>query len=160
MNKTITIALAALIMLISAFSHATTLTVDFSLPQFDQQDYRKPYVAMWAESKGESKNLMLWHLTKRDNDKWLVDIRRWWRKEGRYSNNKFDGFTGATKSAGQHQVQLELDDLKEFTLLIEVVRQKGGRSLVRQKINLNDQQTQYTLAPSDEIGAITIKVNK
>ncbi|NRA82418.1 MAG: DUF2271 domain-containing protein [Gammaproteobacteria bacterium] len=159
MKKSIYITLAVMSMLFSTLSPAVTLTVDFSLPKFDQQDYRKPYVAMWAETKGDSKNLLLWHLIKRDNDKWLVDIRRWWRKEGRYSDNQFDGITGATHMAGQHQVQLDIADLNDFTLMIEVVRQKGGRSLVRQKINLNDHQ-QYSIAPSDEIGAITIKVNK
>jgi len=160
MNKTLGLTLAAIFLFFSNITLATTLTVDFTLPQFDKQDYRKPYVAIWAETKIDTKNLLLWHLTKRDNDKWLVDIRRWWRKEGRYSNNKFDGITGATKSAGQHQVQLDIADLKDFTLLIEVVRQKGGRSLVRQRINLSDQKNHYTIAPSDEIGDIKIKVNK
>ncbi|NRA59538.1 MAG: DUF2271 domain-containing protein [Psychrobium sp.] len=159
MNKNILITLAALSLLFTVASQATTLTVDFSLPQFDKQDYRKPYVAMWAETKGNSDNLLLWHLTKRDNDKWLVDIRRWWRKEGRYSDNKFDGTTGATKGAGQHQVQLDIGDLTKFTLMIEVVRQKGGRSLVRKKIDLSNTNSLYNIAPSDEIGAITIKVN-
>jgi len=160
MNKTISLTLATICLFFSTMSQATTLTVDFTLPEFDKQDYRKPYVAIWAETKDDTKNLLLWHLTKRDNDKWLVDIRRWWRKEGRYSNNKFDGMTGATKSAGQHQVQLDIADLTDFTLLIEVVRQKGGRSLVRQKINLNDNSPHYNIAPSDEIGDIKIKVNK
>ena len=159
MNKNILISLAAMSLLFTVASPATTLTVDFSLPQFDKQDYRKPYVAMWAETKGNSENLLVWHLTKRENDKWLIDIRRWWRKEGRYSDNKFDGTTGATKGTGKHQVQLDIGDLDKFTLMIEVVRQNGGRSLVRQKINLADAKNLYNIAPSAEIGAITIKVN-
>jgi len=161
MNKIVSFIIITLCLLASLTAHAaTTLSVDFSLPKFAQEDYRKPYVAMWAEHKGESDNLLLWHLTKRDTDKWLVDIRRWWRKEGRYSDNKFDGITGATKSAGKHHVELDVSKLSEFTLFIEVARQKGGRSIVRQKINLNGNQTQFNIAATPELGAVTIKVNK
>ncbi len=160
MNKTTGIIVITLSLLLSTAASAATLSVDFSLPKFSDADYRKPYVAMWAESNGDSQNLSLWHLTKRKNDKWLVDIRRWWRKEGRYSDNKFDGITGATKKPGDHHVELNIDNLTEFTFFIEVVREKGGRSLIRQKINLNDKQNHYNIAATQELGTVSIKVNK
>jgi hypothetical protein len=160
MNKIVSfIAFALCLFASTAASAATTLSVDFSLPEFAKEDYRKPYVAMWSEHDGESDNLLIWHLTKHDNDKWLVDMRRWWRKEGRYADNKFDGITGATKSSGKHQVQLDVSKLSEFTLFIEVARQKGGRSIIRQKINLNGDQKQFNIAATSELGAVTIKVN-
>ena len=161
MNKLVNLIIITLCLIGSSVANAaTTLSVDFSLPEFSKEDYRKPYVAIWAEHKGKSDNLLLWHLTKKKEDKWLVDIRRWWRKEGRYANKKFDGITGATKGAGKHHVELDVSSLDEFTLLIEVVREKGGRSLVRQKINLNDNSNEYNIAATSELGAVNIKVNK
>lgn len=161
MKKIVYLLTITLFLLASSMAFAkTTLLVDFSLPEFEKSDYRKPYVAMWAEHNGESDNLLIWHLTKKEEDKWLVDIRRWWRKEGRYADNKFDGITGATKGAGKHHVELDVSKLNEFTLFIEVARQKGGRSIVRQKINLSDDKKQFSIAATPEIGAIHIKVNK
>ena len=160
MNKLVNLTIIILCLLGSSMVNATTLSVDFSLPEFSKEDYRKPYVAIWAEYKGKSDNLLLWHLTKKKDDKWLVDIRRWWRKEGRYADNKFDGITGATKGAGKHHVELDVSALSEFTLLIEVVREKGDRSLVRQTINLSDNSNEYNIAATSEIGAVNIKVIK
>lgn len=160
MNKLINLIIIILCLLGSSMANAATLSIDFSLPKFSQEEYRKPYVAIWAEHKGNSDNLLLWHLTKKKNDKWLIDIRRWWRKAGRYADNQFDGITGATKGAGKHHVELDVSKLNEFTLLIEVVREKGGRSLVKQKINLSDSTNEYHLAATNELGAVNIKVNK
>ena len=162
MNKFfIALGLCLSLFVSSGANAQSRLTIDFSLPEFAKADYRKPYVAIWAETKTDSHNLLLWHLTKAKNDKWLIDIRRWWRKEGRYSDNTFDGVTGATKSHGKHQVELDISKLsKEFTLFIEVVRQKGGRSIVRQKINLNDDKKQFSIAATQELGAVNIKVSK
>lgn len=161
MNKAFNfISLFTCLLLSSAVNAAPTLSIDFSLPEFSKQEYRKPYVAIWAETKSDSTNLLLWHLTKEKNDKWLIDIRRWWRKEGRYSKNIFDGITGATKGYGNHHVELDVSTLSEFTLFIEVARQKGGRSIVRQQINLNDSITQFNIAATKELGAVNIKVNQ
>ncbi len=160
MNKIVSfIAMAICVIASNVANAATTISVDFSLPAFAKEEYRKPYVAMWAEHDGESDNLLLWHLTKRKSDKWLPDIRRWWRKEGRYAEQKFDGITGATKSTGEHHVQLDVSKLSKFTLFIEVARQKGGRSIVRQKIDLNGTQKLFNLDATSELGAVTIKVN-
>ena len=142
---------------------AKDITVNFSIPEFSTQDYNKPYVAIWTEAKVEGKaendTLLLWHLTKREQDKWLVDIRRWWRKVGRYGEMPADGITGATKGPGDYNVTLAIGDLEKFTLMIEVVREDGGRSLLRQAIDTNKSK-KYTLAADVEIGAVTIKVGK
>lgn len=138
---------------------AKDITVDFSIPEFSTQDYNKPYVAIWAETKGKNDTLLLWHLTKRDQDKWLVDIRRWWRKVGRYGEMPADGITGATKGPGDYNVTLDIGDLEKFTLMIEVVREDGGRSLLRQAIDTT-KASKYALAADVEIGDVTINVGK
>lgn len=138
---------------------AQKITVDFSLPEFSTQDYNKPYVAIWAEAKERNDTLLLWHLTKRDEDKWLIDIRRWWRKIGRYGDTPTDAVTGATKGPGEYSVTLDIGKLEQFNLMIEVVREDGGRSLLRQKIN-TEQSKKYTLAADVEIGNVTINIGK
>lgn len=138
---------------------AKNVTVDFSLPEFNTQDYNKPYVAIWAETKEKNDTLLLWHLTKRDQDKWLVDIRRWWRKVGRYGEMPADAVTGATKGPGEYSVTLDIGDLEKFNLMIEVVREDGGRSLLRQAIDTEKSQ-KYTLKADVEIGDVTINVGK
>ena len=144
---------------ISAPAMAEKITVDFSLPELSTQDYNKPYVAIWTETKEKSDTLLLWHLTKREEDKWLVDIRRWWRKVGRYGEMPADGVTGATKGPGDYSVTLDIGELAQFNLMIEVVREDGGRSLLRQAID-TDKSTKYTLKADAEIGNVTINVGK
>lgn len=161
MNKIISLIAVAIFALTSFNASAASLSVDFSLPKIQSKKYRKPYVAIWAEHKGDSENLLLWHLVKHKgkSDKWLPDLRRWWRKEGRYAAQKFDGMTGATKGAGDYHVDLDVAHLpKKFTLFIEVVREKGGRSIVRQKIDLSKTNKEFKLDATEELGAVTIKV--
>lgn len=138
---------------------ASTLDVEFELPSFDSADYNKPYVAIWLEQKPNNKTLLLWHLKRKQEDKWLVDIRRWWRKLGRYGETP-DAYTGATKGPGKYQQSFQLgDEFKApFTFYIEVVREDGGRSLLKQKIGELSSQKQYILAADKEIGEVTITV--
>lgn len=155
--KTIMLVLATL--LFSSQAAANKLTVDFELPTFDTADYHKPYVAIWVESKEQKETLLLWHLKKRKQDKWLVDIRRWWRKLGRYDETP-DGVTGATKGPGKYSETFEIKDLDKFTLLIEVVREDGGRSLLKQKIDFNDAKQSYRIKASKELGNVNIQKEK
>ncbi|GAA0812576.1 DUF2271 domain-containing protein [Colwellia asteriadis] len=159
MNKQLLLAAFIASATIAAPVLAKEITVDFSLPEFSTQDYNKPYVAIWTEAQGKNDTLLLWHLTKRDEDKWLVDIRRWWRKVGRYGDLPADGVTGATKGPGEYSVTLDIGELTAFNLMIEVVREDGGRSLLRQKINSQKNQ-KYTLEADAEIGNVTINVGK
>lgn len=159
MKKTLLLAAMFVGATIAAPVNAKSLTVDFSLPEFSTQDYKKPYVAIWAETAAKSETLLLWHLTKREEDKWLVDIRRWWRKVGRHGEKPADGMTGATKGPGDYSVNLEIGELEQFDLMIEVVREDGGRSLLRQTIDTKKTK-KYTLKADVEIGDVTIKVGK
>jgi len=155
--KTIMLVVATLFF--SSQAAANKLTVDFELPSFDTADYHKPYVAIWVESKEKKETLLLWHLTKRKEDKWLVDIRRWWRKIGRYGETP-DGVTGATKGPGKYSETFDIQGLDKFTLLIEVVREDGGRSLLKQKIDFNDAEQSYRTKANKELGNVLIKKEK
>jgi len=148
--------LLASALVISSLASAKSIDLSFDLPDLDVERYVNPYVAIWAEQGGESKPLLVWHLKDKAEDRWLPDIKRWWRKIGRY-DNQADGLTGATKGPGSYKQTLDVGDFTEFTLYFEVVREKGGRSLVKTDINLNDDTFTYTIDQSDEIGQITIQ---
>lgn len=138
---------------------AEQLDVSFELPSFDSANYHKPYVAIWIESKEKKETLLLWHLTKKSEDKWLADIRRWWRKQGRYGDAP-DGVTAATKGPGEYKKSFNVEGVSKFKLYIEVVREDGGRSLIKQAIDFNSDQKEFNFKADKEVGPISIKIGK
>lgn len=138
-------------------AQAKSIEVSFELPSFDTPNYHKPYVAIWLESNEKRETLLLWHLNKETEDKWLVDIRRWWRKQGRYGQAP-DGITGATKGPGKYKKIFDIQRETKFKLFIEVVREDGGRSLLKQSIDLSGEKTEYQLKADKEIGPVIIKI--
>lgn len=159
MNKKLVLGVFIMGAMSSSVVWSKSLTVDFSIPEFSSSNYNKPYVAIWAETDKNNETLLLWHSSKGKEDKWLVDIRRWWRKAGRYNTAPVDALTGATKGPGNYHVTLDTGSLKAFNLMIEVVREDGGRSLLRQPIDVS-KSTKYTLPADQEIGQVVIKIEK
>jgi hypothetical protein len=126
-------------------------------------EYHPPYVAAWIENQQAKsvRTLLLW----RKEPKWLKDIRRWWRKEGKFDAELVDAITSATHSAGNFPLRFQAVDnnnqpLKsgKYTLFVEVVREKGGRALIRQPFELKEQNIAYTLAPTPETNAMKFSI--
>lgn len=143
--------------------HPTEITIELALKQ-QSGEYHRPYVASWIESsKGKSvRTLLLW----REQAKWLKDIRRWWRKAGRKDAVLVDGITAATRAAGKFQLSfMAQDDNKkllkngQYTLFIEVVRENGGRAIIRQPFSLNGSKETFTLAATNETDQIKFSIN-
>lgn len=144
-------------------NHSGTLALQLELKQ-QQGEYHPPYVAAWIEnSKRKSvRTLLLW----RKEPKWLKDIRRWWRNVGRKDAELVDAITSATHAAGSFPLSFKLNDDKQhalsdgsYTLFIEVVREKGGRALLKQKFDLNQSPQKFTLKETAETGEITFSIN-
>lgn len=138
---------------------AAEVTLSLELPRHEGSQYR-PYVAVWVENPQQQAvaTLAVW----RKEADWLKDMRRWWRKSGRYENGQPDGVSGATRKPGVYQLQWDGRDQQgkalppgRYTLHIEAAREHGSRSLVSQGIELG-QTTSYHLEPVAELGAITI----
>lgn len=128
-----------------------------------QGEYHPPYVAAWIENtkKKSVRTLLLW----RKDPKWLKDIRRWWRNVGRKDPLLVDAITSATHSAGRFPMSFKLlNDQKQplpegiYTLYIEVVREKGGRALIKQPFKLKNKTQQFTLKETAETGDIPITI--
>lgn len=145
-----------------ALPEQARVSVQFELPELNVAMYARPYVAIWVEdSQGQVvKNIALWT---GNQTEWLKDIRSWWRKFGRYNSEKIDGISSATRGAGNYRVewdglneQGERVEQGEYTLFTEVVREHGGRDIVRQSIELGQESFVISTTPQAEIGVIEI----
>lgn len=169
--RAIKIILLIVILLLVAISqssqahanNAGTLAITLKLKQ-QQGEYHPPYVAAWIENnkKKSVRTLLLW----RKEPKWLKDIRRWWRNVGRKDAELVDAITSATHAAGSFPLSFKLNDDDQhalrkgtYTLFIEVVREKGGRALLKQQFELNQSSQKFTLKETAETGEITFSIN-
>lgn len=142
MRVTLTIALSGL--LATSPAYATTLDINVEVPKLNVAEYHRPYVAVWLEGADQkvAANLAVWYQQTGNSEghgtKWLPDLRQWWRKSGRDLKVPVDGVTGPTKPAGTHALsftdkQAALKSLApgNYTLVVEAVREVGGRELVK-----------------------------
>ena len=143
MRVTLTIALSGLLATAPA-AYAASLDVNIEIPRLNVAEYHRPYVAVWIEDAGQkaAANLSAWYQQagtgKEPGEKWLPDLRQWWRKSGRALSLPVDGVSGPTRPAGKHALafddsQPQLRDLPagSYTLVVEAVREVGGRELLK-----------------------------
>ncbi len=126
-------------------ANAGEISVKVTLPQINTAEYHRPYVAIWVEKPDQSvqKNLAVWYSQKKtdkgeQSDKWLKDLRQWWRKSGREQALPMDGVTGATRAVGEHALTfvegkepLATLPAGQYNIAVESAREKGGREIVR-----------------------------
>lgn len=141
------------------------MDVEFEIPYIKASPYARPYIAVWIEDANRKpiRTIELWVC----KDEWLKDLRTWWRKVGRYDRELVDAVTSATRTVGEYRFTWDgLDDSGErveqgeYTFYAESVREHGGRSVIRQKLNLADKPFKIDIKPAVEIGnvALTYKI--
>lgn len=166
MNKKLIASLIAVVVLTVNPIKAETVSIEMQLPDIQTSKYQRPFVAVWIEQQGQRqavKTVSVWF----DDKKWLKDIRRWWRKAGRY-DHAVDGITGATKPPGQYKLVWDGTDQQgnalpagEYTLYLESVREHGNRTLLKQKVSLGaGKAQQFILQPGDELGPVKISIGE
>jgi hypothetical protein len=160
-------------LLIGLLSSASVLGADFNIkvqvPRIDVAEYHRPYIAMWIEGPDQSiaAHLSVWYQTdpkKEDGTQWLKDLRQWWRRGGRELSMPVDGVTGATRPVGEHQVTLKgaakpLAALApgKYSLVVEAVREVGGRELLKIPFEWPIKQKQQATAQGKaELGTVTL----
>ena len=164
-------SLALTLPLVSGWAVAADLSVKFELPQLNVAEYHKPYVAIWIERADQSvaANLaLLYDVKKKDNagEKWVKDLRTWWRKAGRDATLPIDGVSGATRSAGSHSMSFNaarygLDQLPpgEYKLVVEAAREAGGRELVKVPFNWAGKgKLAANASGKEELGAVSLQI--
>jgi hypothetical protein len=164
-------SLALTLPLVSGWAMAADLTVKFDLPQLNVAEYHKPYVAIWIERADQSVAstlAVLYDVKKKDNagEKWVKDLRTWWRKAGRDVQLPIDGVSGATRTAGTQTMSFAgpkagLDKLPagDYKLVIEAAREAGGRELVRVPFTWPAKgKLAASATGKEELGAVAISV--
>ena len=171
MRVTLTIALSGLLATAPA-AYAASLDVNVEVPKLNVAEYHRPYVAVWIEDAGQkaAANLSVWYQQGSNSEghgtKWLPDLRQWWRKSGRNLQVPVDGVTGPTRPVGKHALsfngnQPQLRDLPagQYTLVVEAVREVGGRELLKIPFSWPAKAPQSGQAQgSSELGAVTVAV--
>lgn len=135
--------------------------VTISLPDFDIADYRGPYVSVWISN---SKNQLVKSLALRGNsERWIQELRTWWRRIGRKNQSLIDGFAGATKK--NTPLHLSWDGTDDFghnvlesTLIlnVEVAREHGGRSFEKIPFTSTSLDKPVVIKGTGEIGEIKL----
>jgi hypothetical protein len=150
---------------VGAPAMAADLNVSFTIPRMSVAEYHAPYVAIWIEKPdgAAAETLSVWY--KPRHEKWLKDMRQWWRKSGREMSFPADGLTGPTQAPGPQKVTFSgakgaLKDLKpgQYTLVVEAAREAGGHEAVRVPFVWGKAGKPATAKGSAELGAVTVTV--
>ncbi len=147
------------------------LQVNVEIPRLSVAEYHRPYVAMWVEGPDQAfvANLAVWYELKKKNNegnKWLKDVRTWWRKSGRELSMPVDGLSSATRAPGEHAsrfggAQSPLGKLPagEYQLVVEAAREMGGRELVKVPFQWPPKApATHQAKGSHELGAVNVMV--
>ncbi len=166
--------LLTLVFASSPLAMAAELKISVEVPKLNVAEYHAPYTAIWLESSAEGdkkfvKTLSVWYDIKKKNDegqKWLKDIRQWWRRDGRNLNLPIDGVSGATKLSGVHELVFKVGEAPltelpagDYQLFVEMARETGGRELVKVPFTWPAKQAETASAQgSTEVGKVSLTV--
>jgi len=125
----------------SAMAGEVKLTIE--IPRLEVAEYHPPYVAAWIQKPDGSvaNNLTVWYdvaMKDAEGEKWLKDIRQWWRKSGRSLKMPVDGVSSPTKKVGAHTLSIPAKVLDtaalaagDYEVVVEASREVGGREMLR-----------------------------
>ena len=162
---------AALTGLMASPALAADLELSLEIPRLTVAEYHRPYVAVWIENPDKTavKTLAVWYDVKLKNNegqKWLKDMRQWWRRAGRDMSLPADGVSAATRAPGKHQVVFKggaapLGKLPagQYNLVVEAAREVGGVEVLRAPIQWPPKARATSSAQgSSELGAMSVTV--
>jgi hypothetical protein len=162
---------AALTGLMATPALAADLELSLEIPRLTVAEYHRPYVAVWIENPDKTavKTLAVWYDVKLKNNegqKWLKDMRQWWRRAGRDMSLPADGVSAATRAPGKHQVVFKggaapLGNLPagQYNLVVEAAREVGGVEVLRAPFQWPPKARATSSAQgSTELGAMSVTV--
>lgn len=168
--RAVAIALCSSMALVGS-AVAAELNVTVQIPRLNVAEYHRPYVAVWLEREDQSiaSHLAVWYLidkSKEDGTQWLKDLRQWWRRGGRELTVPVDGVTGATRPVGTHKLTFKSDSKQlaslapgKYNLVIEAVREVGGRELLRMPLEWPATKPQSAQAQgTSELGTVAFEL--
>ncbi len=159
--------------LIAVPAAAQEMTLSVEIPRLRVAEYHNPYVAIWIENEAGRavRTLDVWYdidLRGDDPEKWLPDMRTWWRRAGRSMSLPADGISAPTKAPGTHRVAYRqgsrpLGNLPagSYTLRVEAAREVGGREVVSIPFQWPPRSNANATASGDaELGAVRLSLSR
>ena len=154
-------------------AHAGTLELTVEIPKLNVAEYHRPYIAIWIEdaSSKVAANLSVWYdikLKDQEGEKWLKDIRQWWRRTGRELTLPVDGVSSPTKPPGNNTVKFDTASgpiaklpAGEYKIIVEASREVGGKELVEIPFKwAPGAEATGSASGKAELGAVTLKLTK
>ena len=135
------------------------LRVELELPRIAAR-YKRPYTAIWVEDTGGLHvcTLALWGRNRR----WISELTGWWRAAGSAADN-VDAVARASRGAGSYTVTWGGRDEQgkamgpgEYVVVVEVSREHGGHTTVRQKVRCGSTAAKWQLAANKELASCTV----
>lgn len=159
-----------LILLLSCMTQAHAEQLEFQLsielPKINASEYHAPYIATWIET-ADRQTVIATSLWYDDQEKWLKDIRQWWRKTGRTQQSPYDGITGATRRPGMHKLVLKSQEIAtklsagDYVMMIEAAREVGGREVLSLPFVWPITENTTVKAQGEkELGSVTLTINQ
>ncbi|MFC3607825.1 DUF2271 domain-containing protein [Stutzerimonas tarimensis] len=148
---------------------AAELELAVEIPRLEVAEYHRPYVAIWIEKPDQSHvtDLAVWYDVKmkdKEGEKWLKDLRQWWRRSGRALEMPVDGVSGATRAVGTHTLTFTDNDARlealpagDYRVVVEAAREVGDRELLKLPFSWPPQQAeQQQVQGKIELGTLTL----
>jgi len=136
--------------------------LSIEIPKINASEYHAPYLATWIET-ADRQTVLATSLWYDDQEKWLKDIRQWWRKTGRTQAKPYDGVTGATRRPGMHKLVLKSQDIAEsletgeYVMMVEAAREVGGREVLSLPFSWPVKEDTAVKAQGEkELGSVTL----
>jgi len=151
-------------------ANAAELSLKIEIPKLTVAEYHKPYVAAWIERDDGSvvSTVALWYEVRSRNnegEKYLKDLRQWWRRTGRDMKVPADGITGATRTPGEQQVvvsegKVALPTLTagKYKLVVEAAREGGGRESLALPFSWPATGAVASAQGKEELGNVSLNV--
>ena len=159
--------------LVASPAAAQQISVTVEIPRLRVAEYHNPYVAIWIENDAGKAvaTLDAWYdvdLRGEPGEKWLPDLRTWWRRAGRSLKLPANGISGPTQAPGSHTVEFKqgsrpLGNLApgSYRLRVEAAREVGGRELVTVPFQWPPSGTASASASGkSELGKVSLTVKK
>jgi hypothetical protein len=154
-------------------AHAGGIELTVEIPKLNVAEYHRPYIAIWIEDAGGkvAANLSVWYdvdLKDEEGEKWLKDIRQWWRRTGRGLELPADGVSSPTRPPGANKISFKSDSGPlaklppgDYKLIVEASREVGGKEMVEIPFKWAPGTEATTSAKGkEELGAVTLKLVK
>ena len=167
------VVMLAVPVVMAGAAHAGTMELTVEIPKLNVAEYHRPYVAIWIEdaSGKVAANLQVWYdikLKDQEGEKWLKDIRQWWRRTGRDLNLPVDGVSSPTKPPGKNTVKFDTGvgpiamlPAGEYKIIVEASREVGGKELVEIPFTWGPgAEGTGSASGKTELGAVTLKLTK